>query len=156
MDNRKDYYTRHRDHLAVQIAMLKHRNRSFILGEIITFIAVIAFVAAYTAVDGGMWTLFVAAVMLVLYVVIRRFDVINSRRIEWLEALHGVYERELRYLSGDYKCFDDGARYADPSHPFTFDMDVFGRESLYNRVCRTLTTGGSDCLARSRSWVRSP
>lgn len=151
MDNRKDYYTRHRDHLAVQIAMLKHRNRGFILGEIITFIAVIAFVAAYTAVDGGMWTLFVAAVMLVLYVVIRRFDVINSRRIEWLEALHGVHVRELRYLSGDYKCFDDGARYADPSHPFTFDMDVFGRESLYNRVCRTLTTGGSDCLARSLS-----
>lgn len=151
MDNRKDYYTRHRDHLAVQITMLKHRNRGFILGEIITFIAFIAFVAAYTAVDGGMWTLFVAAFMLLLYVAIRRFDVINSRRIEWLEALHGVYERELRYLSGDYKCFDDGARYADPSHPFTFDMDVFGRESLYNRVCRTLTTGGSDCLARSLS-----
>ena len=151
MDNRKDYYTRHRDHLAVQITMLKHRNRGFILGEIITFIAFIAFVAAYTAVDGGMWTLFVAAFMLLLYVAIRRFDVINSRRIEWLEALHGVYERELRYLSGDYKCFDDGARYADPSHPFTFDMDVFGRESLYNRVCRTITTGGSDCLARSLS-----
>lgn len=151
MDNRKDYYTRHRDHLAVQITMLKHRNRGFILGEIITFIAFIAFVAAYTAVDGGMWTLFVAAFMLLLYVAIRRFDVVNSRRIEWLEALHGVYERELRYLSGDYKCFDDGARYADPSHPFTFDMDVFGRESLYNRVCRTLTTGGSDCLARSLS-----
>lgn len=151
MDNRKDYYTRHRDHLAVQITMLKHRNRGFILGEIITFIAFIAFVAAYTAVDGGMWTLFVAAFMLLLYVAIRRFDVINSRRIEWLEALHGVYERELRYLSGNYKCFDDGARYADPSHPFTFDMDVFGRESLYNRVCRTLTTGGSDCLARSLS-----
>lgn len=151
MDNRKDYYTRHRDHLAVQITMLKHRNRGFILGEIITFIAFIAFVAAYTAVDGGMWTLFVAAFMLLLYVAIRRFDVVNSRRIEWLEALHGVYERELRYLSGDYKCFDDGARYADPSHPFTFDMDIFGRESLYNRVCRTLTTGGSDCLARSLS-----
>lgn len=151
MDNRKDYYTRHRDHLAVQITMLKHRNRGFILGEIITFIAFIAFVAAYTAIDGGMWTLFVAAFMLLLYVAIRRFDVINSRRIKWLEALHGVYERELRYLSGDYKCFDDGARYADPSHPFTFDMDVFGRESLYNRVCRTLTTGGSDCLARSLS-----
>lgn len=151
MDNRKDYYTRHRDHLAVQITMLKHRNRGFILGEIITFIAFIAFMAAYTAVDGGMWTLFVAAFMLLLYVAIRRFDVVNSRRIEWLEALHGVYERELRYLSGNYKCFDDGARYADPSHPFTFDMDVFGRESLYNRVCRTLTTGGSDCLARSLS-----
>lgn len=149
MDNRKDFYTRHRDRLAVRTAMLKHRNRGFILGEIISFIAFIAFLAAYTAVDSGMWTLAAAAVMLMLYVVIRRMDVINSRRIEWLEALHGVHERELRYLAGDYKCFDDGARYADPSHPFTFDMDVFGRDSLYNRVCRTLTTGGSDCLARS-------
>lgn len=149
MDNRKDFYTRHRDRLAVRTAILKHRNRGFILGEIISFIAFIAFLAAYTAVDSGMWTLAAAAAMLMLYVVIRRMDVINSRRIEWLEALHGVHERELRYLAGDYKCFDDGARYADPSHPFTFDMDVFGRDSLYNRVCRTLTTGGSDCLARS-------
>lgn len=149
MDNRKDFYTRHRDSLAVRTAMLKHRNRGFILGEIISFIAFIAFLAAYTAVDSGMWTLAAAAAMLMLYVVIRRMDVMNSRRIEWLEALHGVHERELRYLAGDYKCFDDGARYADPSHPFTFDMDVFGRDSLYNRVCRTLTTGGSDCLARS-------
>ena len=84
MDNRKDFYTRHSDSLAVRTAMLKHRNRGFILGEIISFIAFIAFLAAYTAVDSGMWTLAAAAVMLVLYVVIRRMDVINSRRIEWL------------------------------------------------------------------------
>ena len=55
MDNRKDFYTRHRDRLAVRTAMLKHRNRGFILGEIISFIAFIAFLAAYTAVDSGMW-----------------------------------------------------------------------------------------------------
>lgn len=60
-----------------------------------------------------------------------------------------MYEKELSYLRGDYSCFGSGSRYIDSSHAFTYDMDVFGRDSLFNRINRTVTTGGSDFLASS-------
>ena len=56
----------------------------------------------------------------------------------------------------DSSCFDAGEKYIDPRHPFTFDMDIFGAESLFNRINRTVTTGGSDYLATVLSQTEAP
>ena len=40
----------------------------------------------------------------------------------------------------------------DYHHPFTFDLDVFGQNSLFARLNRTVTTGGKALLARNLSF----
>lgn len=136
------------DTLSSQIQYLRNKNKAFIAAELVTFLFAIALVAAFTAVVAvGTWSLYLAAFSLVLYVGIRRKDVENSRRIDRLEALKRVYEKEVSYLHGDFSSFDDGERYADPKHAYTFDMDVFGPQSLYHRLCRAVTSGGADRLA---------
>lgn len=142
------FYKDRVDTLASQIQHLRNKNKAFIAAELITFLLAIALVAAFTAVAAvGTWALFLAALSLVFYVGIRRKDVKNSRRIERMEDLKRVYEKEVEYLHGDFSSFDDGERYADPKHAYTFDMDVFGPKSLYHRLCRTVTSGGADRLA---------
>lgn len=42
----------------------------------------------------------------------------------------------------------DGSRYLDPAHPYAGDLDVFGRGSLYQLLCRARTRLGEDTLAR--------
>lgn len=96
---------------------------------------------------GPAWAL-VAVAMLTGYSVARRTDGRNSSRLAKEENVCAVYRRELAWLEGDFSAFDDGARHADPRHDYTFDMDIFGPQGLYQRICRCATRGGADRLAR--------
>lgn len=141
------YYSSRIASLDFDISRHRRRNRFFVAGEIVLFALFVAFIAVYATTQWGAVAAFLSIVSLVAYVVVRRVDEENEARTEWLTALREVCLRESSYLNADYSAFDDGKRYADAAHPFTTDIDVFGPKSLYQRVCRTVTTGGSDRLA---------
>lgn len=146
----QDFYGARSAGLARQIKHLRQRGHSFVLGEIATFTgAVVALACVTMTADTAVRLLGagVAAACLVAYVAIRWADTRNDARIGRLENLKQVYDNELCAQRGDYACFDDGRRYADPHHAYTYDLDIFGPDSLYQRLCRTVTTGGSDALA---------
>lgn len=146
----RSHYVAEADRLSAEIRQLKKNNKVYIASELMTFgLAIVSVVLSCVRDFAGEW-LMAALSMLAVYVVVRRADVKNSRRIDRRMRLRTVYEKELKYLSGDFSCFGGGSRYIDPSHAFTFDMDVFGHDSLFNRINRTVTTGGSDMLA---SWL---
>ncbi len=145
-----EYYSKRKAELSTEIGQLKRRNRFFVASELLSFIGAIAAVAAYTVY--GIFVLPMLGVLLfVAYIVIRQADGRNGRRIENLTDLKGVYEKELSYHAGNYTCFADGSEYADPKHPFTYDMDIFGRQSLFQRINRTVSSGGADRLAECLS-----
>ncbi len=133
--------------LAALLVRLKHRNLYFVAGEIVSFVAMLGFVVLATTLHNATWTLWLAAVCLALYVVIRRFDVQNEARITAVDQLRQAYEDEARYLEGDFTPFGDGACHADTHHPFALDLDLFGPSSLFHRLNRTVSTGGSRSLA---------
>ncbi|MBR7172161.1 MAG: DNA mismatch repair protein MutS, partial [Prevotella sp.] len=145
-----EYYSKRKTELSTEIGLLKRKNRLFVVSELLSFIGAIAAVAAYTVYGGMIWLL-TAALQLVAYIVIRQADGRNGSRIETLTDLKRVYEKELSYYAGDYSCFADGSEYADPKHPFTYDMDIFGRQSLFQRINRTVSSGGADRLAECLS-----
>lgn len=144
--DRASYYSGRAASLKSDIARLKRRSRICVAVGLAAFVAAVAAVAAYT-VYGGWWWLCCAALMAVGYIVARRLDVSCCDRMERRTDLCTVYENELKYLSGDFTPFDDGRRYADTAHPFAYDMDIFGAQSLFHRINRTVTSGGSDRLA---------
>lgn len=128
---------------------LKQRGRKFGAAQLAFFLSAIGCAVGYTLTEGlgVLWSL-VALAMLLCYVVVRRMDEKNDGRLEKERRLCAVYRKELAWLVGDFSSFDDGARYVDPHHEYTFDMDVFGSQSLYHRLCRCATRGGADSLAR--------
>ena len=139
--------------MADEIAQLKQKSRLFVAGQIVFFLLFLAFLVLYTLVSWGVLPLVLSAVSLALYALVRLMDVKNDEQVHRFSSLRKVYLHELSYLKGDFSCFDDGERYADAHHPFTFDLDVFGPESLFQRINRTVTTGGSDWLAAQLSSV---
>lgn len=144
--DRASYYSVRAASLKSDIARLKRCSRICVAVGLAAFVAAVAAVAAYT-VYGGWWWLCCGALMAVGYIVARRLDVSCCDRMERRTDLCTVYENELKYLSGDFTPFDDGRRYADTAHPFAYDMDIFGAQSLFHRINRTVTSGGSDRLA---------
>lgn len=142
-----DFYQHKADALAAEILLLKQRNKAFVAGEIVFFLLIITFIVLRTMTDWGSVCWLLAALSAVCYLVVRHLDVRNGEKIERKTALWHVYEHELAYLNGDFAPFADGHEYADAHHPFTFDLDIFGPQSLFHRINRTVTTGGSDRLA---------
>ena len=73
-------------------------------------------------------------------------------RKEWLETQARIIQEELQALSGDYSSFEDGKEYVNPEHPYSFDLDIFGRRSLFQSINRTCTCFGKVRLAE---WLQN-
>ena len=149
-----DLYQHKAEEMNAQLVSLRSRSRFFILTEIGSFLVAIGFVVLYTLLADAAWTLLCAVAALCFYLYIRRRDVLNDRKIKHGEALLGVYQNEIDYQHGNFSGFEAGEQYVCPQHSYTFDMDVFGVGSLFQRMNRTISTGGSDQLAAclSTEW----
>ena len=149
-----DLYQHKAEETNAQLVSLRSRSRFFILTEIGSFLVAIGFVVLYTLLADAAWTLLCAVAALCFYLYIRRRDVLNDRKIKHGEALLGVYQNEIDYQHGNFSGFEAGEQYVCPQHSYTFDMDVFGVGSLFQRMNRTISTGGSDQLAAclSTEW----
>ena len=149
----KELYTGRITTLTEEIRQLNKHNRLIVVLELLAIVLAIACVVAYT-----MWSsvaaLVVAAMSVAAYVAIRWRDSRNSRSSEEKESLRSVYQKELHYLDGDFTDFPSGEKYVNPRHEFTLDLDIFGPQSLFHRINRTVTTGGSDFLAKELAETR--
>jgi hypothetical protein len=77
---------------------------------------------------------------------------------------HDRARREERYFSHGLARLRDewpgrgpaGDPYADPKHPYSGDLDVFGKGSLYQYLCAAHTPAGQDMLADWLSQAADP
>jgi hypothetical protein len=64
------------------------------------------------------------------------------------------YERGLDRLEDRWHgTGDTGSRFLDENHPNALDLDLFGRDSMYQLLCTARTRSGEELLA---SWLLSP
>ena len=149
----RELYTGRITVLTEEIRQLNKYNRLVVVLELSAIALAVGCVVTYT-----MWSnvaaLVVAVLLIATYVAIRWRDSRNSRMSEEKESLRSVYQKELNYLDGDFSGFASGEQYVNSHHAFTLDLDIFGPQSLFHRINRTVTTGGSDFLARELAETR--
>ncbi|MDD7317243.1 MAG: DNA mismatch repair protein MutS [Prevotellaceae bacterium] len=145
------FYTDRVRRLSAEIGVRKTRNRAFVAGELTAFCAALAAFVAWASGGLHLPMLLLCLALLAIYVLVRHFDTANMRETEHLEALRTYYVKENEALEGNFSSFDDGNRFADTSHAFSFDLDIFGRESLFQRISRCVTPGGAEHLAAGLS-----
>ena len=88
-----------------------------------------------------------AIIFLIVFAFITNWDAKTNANKEYYRSLKIINETELKSLQGNYKIFEDGERYIDPSHPYTSDLDIFGKASIFQFINRTTSISGSDFLA---------
>lgn len=133
--------------ISQEINKTKSRGRLLLFAQLATFVIVIMSVVAYTLWHEGMICGIVAVISVLAYLLSRYADGKNSERADHLKALLHTYMGEMAYLDGNFSAFYDGERYLNPHHEFSFDLDIFGPQSLFHRINRSITRGGSDRLA---------
>lgn len=85
--------------------------------------------------------------MFVLYIVLSILDNSYQEEITLLKRLQTVCNNEIAYLDNDFSPFYAGDKYIDTQHEYSYDLDLFGKNSLFNRINRTVTQKGTDILA---------
>ncbi len=96
------------------------------------------------------WLALPAAVFVVLVIVHDRM--IRARRRAERAVEH--YELGLARLRNEWVGRGNtGEAFADPEHPYAADLDLFGRGSLFERLCTVRTQAAERILA---SWLLSP
>lgn len=150
----KELYRERITELTAEIKQLNKYNHLMVILELLAVALAVICVVLYTTWEGGIVSLIGAALSIALYIAIRWKDSKNSRLSEEKESMRNVYQKELAYLHGDYSGFSSGEQYINPHHEFSLDLDIFGPQSLFHRINRTVTSGGSDFLAKELAETR--
>lgn len=149
-------YLQRIEELSVEINKLKAKDHRFLMSEIYSFLVAITVLLVVFIVHLDYIWLLLSAAGIIANLILRYVDAKREKAIQQRDSLLTVYQHELAALHGDFSDFMDGGQYVSPLHPFTFDLDVFGKDSLFNRINRTVTTDGSDMLANKLAMKRLP
>jgi len=85
--------------------------------------------------------------MLVLFLaLVSIFNKYKAER-ELLRQLQLLNEKELSCLDHEFHNLPDGSEFADTSHPWSHDLDLFGKGSLFQYLSRNATLEGNRILA---------
>ncbi|WP_295123028.1 hypothetical protein [uncultured Chitinophaga sp.] len=69
-----------------------------------------------------------------------------NRQAAYFGCLKRLNEQEEAALKGDYTNLPAGDVYVTPGHPYSYDLDIFGKNSLFQMLNRTCTTTGERLL----------
>ncbi|WP_161890042.1 MutS-related protein [Pontibacter russatus] len=86
-----------------------------------------------------------------LFVVVLRWHSRLDFKYRQLLLLRRVNEQEVERLQGRLSKFDGGDAYIDSHHPYTSDLDIFGHNSLFQLMNRSVTSIGK---ARLAGWLQ--
>ncbi|MFS8617438.1 MAG: hypothetical protein FWJ85_11490 [Solitalea sp.] len=67
----------------------------------------------------------------------------------YFRRLRRINEQEIAALNGQWNQFPSGEVYQDATHPYALDLDIFGKNSVFQLVNRTATRSGEALLART-------
>ncbi|MDR3194444.1 MAG: DNA mismatch repair protein MutS [Tannerella sp.] len=104
--------------------------------------------------DAG-WTVWtgVAVAFAVPFVTLMVWHTRLSSRKACAEAMIQLNTNERRGVDYDFSAFDGAPERADARHAFSPDLDVFGNQSLFQSINRTVTEVGKSLLA---DWFVQP
>ena len=125
---------------------LKRKSGLCLAGKLFFFAAAVVFIC-FAVSSVSFRDIAFSVLSAALYIVSYIADSRLRDRISRLESLQKICRNELAYLDGDFTPFGKGEEYADPDHEYACDLDIFGESSLFQRIDRTVTSGGRDLLA---------
>lgn len=94
-------------------------------------------------------------ILLAGFIVLLNIHTKISKESRIKKSLEDINRDELDYLDGNKIPFKDGNEYMDYKHFYSFDLDIFGKNSLFHHLNRTTTFSGKEKFARLLSGLLS-
>ncbi|MGU8435792.1 MutS-related protein [Clostridium perfringens] len=148
MENRKDIYEKRIEEYSSALKRLKRDYNIISALRLVVSLSILFFIYyAYSigSISFGI-ILFLLNSILFLYLAKVHEGIVN--KISKREALIEVNKKEILRLEGKWREFNDlGGEYLDNKHPFINDLDIFGKNSLFQWINETGTVYGREKLS---------
>lgn len=146
----RNWYTQRIDETLRQLSQTKTQINRISLLRVLLFVA--GFAGLILFYRSGTWAvvLTVCCTFLPFFILVKVHNRLYFRK-EQLETQLKLNQDELKGLEGDYSAFDEGCEFIDAGHPYSYDLDLFGRKSLFQALGRTCTHIGKQTLA---AWMQ--
>lgn len=145
MSPAEDYKSRSQRY-AREAEWLKKRSDTLSMARLASFaggLALFAVLLSFSVIAAV--TTLTTALILFTWLVIK-YETTEKSRERYL-SLEEINNLELKCLEGDFSGYKTGEEYVERDHPYSYDLDVFGKTSLFQYICRTTSRPASDRLA---------
>ncbi len=134
-----------------QLKKYKNVSRNVAFSRLFVFILVVAGVYLY-------WGQLIPELIIIVggTAIFLRLVVFNHQadvQIAFLEAIVQINRNEIKASEGKFQNSEDGTEFIDHQHEYSHDFDLFGRQSFFPYLNRTVTFLGKNTLA---SWLCNP
>ena len=149
--NPDEYYQKQIDHYTARLKQIKKRRNLITLAKLLTFGYMIFLI--YLLINHSTQPLLllgIGAILVFIFLTLWDSQIIYRQHL--IEELLRINTLESDYLAGNFSALDQGERFNDPAHPYAHDLDLFGEDSLFQHLNRTVTFSGTQKLV---SWLLS-
>ena len=146
-----EYYQKQIDHYTARLKQIKKRRNLITLAKLLTFGYMIFLI--YHLINHSTQPLLllgIGAILVFIFLTLWDSQIIYRQHL--IEELLRINTLESDYLAGNFSALDQGERFNDPAHPYAHDLDLFGEDSLFQHLNRTVTFSGTQKLV---SWLLS-
>jgi hypothetical protein len=144
MPNPKEFYINQKAEFESKSASLKKKLSISSTLRLLTFLGVAFGIYFFFGNTVAVLNIVGVGVIWFVYLVLKHSDL--QYKFDLNKSLISINETELRVLKRDYSFLDDGSEFINPKHPYSYDIDLFGKGSFFQYCNRTVTLEGKNEL----------
>lgn len=145
-----DQYQQEIQDAEIQLVQTRRNIKLISILRVMIFLGMVAIVFILWKESWWILTLSLTTPLLLFGWLIKRHNYWFNQK-EILKTSIKINEQELKAIKYDFSSFDKGEEFIDPSHLYSYDLDVFGKASLFQSINRTTTAFGKETLAQ---WMK--
>jgi len=152
LTNAKNYYEKNIQRFTSELTVIDNKIKLF--SNLRLFIFIAAVIGAALIWRSHQYVLLtielISSTVLFVAAVLFHSDLYKKRFV--VENKLNINKKGLSRINGEWGDFEDtGGQFVDHAHPYTYDLDIFGKYSLYQWICTAHTYNGRKALADALS-----
>lgn len=139
-----DTYRQQKKEAEEQLSKIKKRINLIVLIRVLVFTGTVVSVYFLSSFIGIAIVTAIVGMLIFVYFIKIHGQLQTEKRFS--EQLIQINQDELDAKKNNWQHFPSGEEYINPDHPFSYDIDLFGKGSFFQFFNRTKTKGGEEIL----------
>lgn len=142
------FYENKKSHFQEKESALNKKIKS-LMALRLTIAGLLIFLFFYAISMNVSWMLYASGLCLLGFLGLLMYQNKLEKILKFFKAQVYVYEEEIAYIKEGVLSKKNGKEYINTQHPFTYDLDIFGKHSLFQKINRTKTYLGEKSLVKN-------
>lgn len=144
-NNPTQFYNERSEEVNLEVIQLTKKARMWVVIRLLSFLGLVF--GVYLTYPFGGWSVVIGIILLVVFLFFVRKSAENKEALFLAKNILQINRDEIRLLEENrFDQFDAGEEFKDPSHAYSYDMDVFGKNGCFQYLNRTVTEQGKKTM----------